>query len=199
MSWILRSLCAAALIVGFGFAAARTTAADAAAKPELKCPVSDKPADGSISTKLHGKSISLCCPGCEAALQKNATKYAVGVTKQLLLTKQAVQVACPLSGGKLDAEENVTVDGVKVAFCCGKCKAKVEAAAADADKATMLFGAESKGFSLQTECPVSGKAIDAAHSVEHKGKKVYFCCPNCPKAFSADPAKFEAKLESAAK
>src|SRR5688572_30573270 len=43
------------------------------------------------------------------------------------------------------------------------------------------------------KCPVSGKAIDKEHSVKHNGGDVYFCCPNCPKAFEKDTAKFAAK------
>ncbi|MDX1945050.1 MAG: hypothetical protein SFU86_06555 [Pirellulaceae bacterium] len=38
-----------------------------------------------------------------------------------------------------------------------------------------------------------GKAAKAEHAVDYKGGKVFFCCPNCPKSFSADPAKFAAK------
>ena len=56
-----------------------------------------------------------------------------------------------------------------------------------------------KGFTHQTMCPVSGKPIDPSHSVEYKGKKVYFCCPNCPAAFEKDPEKFVAKLPQFAK
>ncbi len=43
------------------------------------------------------------------------------------------------------------------------------------------------------KCPVSGKAVKAEHSVAYKGVKAYFCCPNCPKAFAGDTAKFAAK------
>ena len=42
-------------------------------------------------------------------------------------------------------------------------------------------------------CPVSGKAVKAASSVDYKGGKVYFCCDNCPKAFNKDTAKFATK------
>ncbi|MAT14124.1 MAG: hypothetical protein CMJ46_02510 [Planctomyces sp.] len=41
-------------------------------------------------------------------------------------------------------------------------------------------------------CPVSGKEASKEHSVKYKGAAVYFCCPNCPKAFEAEPAKFAA-------
>lgn len=43
------------------------------------------------------------------------------------------------------------------------------------------------------KCIVNAKAgAKAAHSVDYKGGKVFFCCPNCPKGFSADTAKFAA-------
>ena len=44
------------------------------------------------------------------------------------------------------------------------------------------------------KCPVSGKAVKAEHTVGYKKTaKVYFCCPNCPKAFAGNTAKFAAK------
>jgi len=43
-------------------------------------------------------------------------------------------------------------------------------------------------------CLVAGnKPAKAENFVEYKGGKVFFCCMNCPKAFSADTAKFAAK------
>lgn len=44
-------------------------------------------------------------------------------------------------------------------------------------------------------CPVSGAAVDPRYAVVHAGKVVGFCCPNCPREFWADPAKFAEKLE----
>jgi YHS domain-containing protein len=44
-------------------------------------------------------------------------------------------------------------------------------------------------------CPVSGKPIDVTKFVEFEGKRVAFCCDNCPKTFQADPAKFKDKLK----
>ena len=43
------------------------------------------------------------------------------------------------------------------------------------------------------KCPVSGKAVKAEHTVAYKAAKTYFCCPNCPKAFAGNTAKFAAK------
>ena len=51
--------------------------------------------------------------------------------------------------------------------------------------------AEEKKF--KPLCPVSGKEALETESVAYKEAKVYFCCPNCPKAFEKDTAKFAAK------
>lgn len=42
-------------------------------------------------------------------------------------------------------------------------------------------------------CPVSGKDVSADHTVEYKGGKVSFCCPNCLAAFKKDTKKFATK------
>ncbi len=41
-----------------------------------------------------------------------------------------------------------------------------------------------------TICPVSGKPVDPLYTVVYDGKVIGFCCPNCPKTFWEDPAKF---------
>jgi len=56
--------------------------------------------------------------------------------------------------------------------------------------------AEDKEVKLDgIKCPVSGKAA-TQNSVDYKGGKVYFCCENCPKAFSKDSAKFATKANA---
>ena len=47
----------------------------------------------------------------------------------------------------------------------------------------------------QKTCPVMvGNPIDKNVFVEYKGKKVYFCCPDCKAKFNADPEKYIARL-----
>lgn len=48
---------------------------------------------------------------------------------------------------------------------------------------------------INTVCPVSDQPIDARYTVVHDGRVIGFCCPNCPKSFWEDPAKFADKLE----
>jgi hypothetical protein len=46
-----------------------------------------------------------------------------------------------------------------------------------------------------TKCPVSGAAVDPKYLVVYEGRVIGFCCPECPKQFWADPAKFADKLK----
>ncbi len=47
---------------------------------------------------------------------------------------------------------------------------------------------------VNTNCPVSGKPIDAAQTVVHDGVVVAFCCANCKASFAKDPKPHLAKL-----
>ena len=51
----------------------------------------------------------------------------------------------------------------------------------------------------QTTCPVMGGPINKDIFIEYQGKKVYFCCKDCPEIFKADPQKYIAKLPQFAK
>ena len=53
--------------------------------------------------------------------------------------------------------------------------------------------AEEKDKLNGAKCPVSGKAAKADHAVDYRDAKVYFCCDNCPTAFSKDKAKYATK------
>jgi YHS domain-containing protein len=43
------------------------------------------------------------------------------------------------------------------------------------------------------KCPISGQAVKADKTVDYKDGKVYFCCPKCVAAFTANNAKWIAK------
>lgn len=46
-----------------------------------------------------------------------------------------------------------------------------------------------------TCCPITGKPLDPRYQILYEGKVIGFCCPNCPKEFWADPAKYLATLK----
>lgn len=47
---------------------------------------------------------------------------------------------------------------------------------------------------INTACPVTGSPVDPQFTLVHEGRTIGFCCPNCPAAFEADPARFLANL-----
>jgi YHS domain-containing protein len=47
----------------------------------------------------------------------------------------------------------------------------------------------------QTVCPVMGGKINKQFFADYQGKRVYFCCEDCPETFKKDPAKYIKQLE----
>ena len=47
----------------------------------------------------------------------------------------------------------------------------------------------------QALCPVMGGKINKAIFTDYNGKRIYFCCPPCVKAFESDPEKYMKALE----
>jgi len=198
--WMVITLGLAMLLTVKGFSAGKEEGKKFAAT----CPVSGKPAgeDHVVERKNGGftEKIYFCCDNCPKAFKADPKKFRPAVNRQLLETGQLVEVACPISGQPLSKEAKAETGTTEVAFCCEKCLAKFKEAS-DEEKLKLVFSpkAMQKGFTKQTKCPVSGKDINPEATVEYKGEKVYFCCPNCPKAFEADPEKFAAKLPQLAK
>ena len=126
--------------------------ADGEAECKALCPVSGKAANKEVAVDYKGGKVFLCCPGCPGAFSKDTAKYAAKANQQLVVTGQATQVGCPITGGKVNADTAVELCGVKVGFCCNGCKGKATKAKAD-EQVAMLFGdkAFKKGFKVKSE------------------------------------------------
>ncbi len=55
-------------------------------------------------------------------------------------------------------------------------------------------GADGPTVPVNTVCPVSGTAVDPAHTVTYEGRVIGFCCPNCKAKFEEDATPFLANL-----
>ena len=187
----MRLLLAAIVGLSLAFAQSVLSADEEAKEFKASCPVSGGPAKEDNAVAFAGKQVYFCCKNCPKAFEADTDKYANKAHHQLVQTGQAVQVGCPLSGRKVNPDTAVDVAGISVAFCCENCQGKAEASD---DVLALVFGNFTKGFTVQTLCPVSNKPINAEQSVEHDGQKVYFCCGGCPKSFEKDPEKFLSKL-----
>lgn len=52
------------------------------AEKQTKCPVKNKPVDGSKVVEKDGKKIAVCCNGCAGKVKKNFDKYVKKLEKQ---------------------------------------------------------------------------------------------------------------------
>jgi YHS domain-containing protein len=119
-------------------------------EPQAKCPISGQAINKDASAEYKGAKVYFCCKDCVAKFEKDTAKYAAKANEQLVVTKQATQQACPFSGGKLNPDTALKVDGISVCFCCDGCKGKV--AKAEPDKqCELVFNdkAFEKGFKLK--------------------------------------------------
>jgi YHS domain-containing protein len=114
----------------------------------IVCPVSGKAVNKDCTVDYKGGKVAFCCGNCAASFTKDSSKFAAKANHQLVASKQAKLVKCPFSGGKLNPETAIDVAGVKVCFCCDRCKAKAESAE---DRVTLLFNdaAFAKGFEVK--------------------------------------------------
>lgn len=179
--------------ISVGFAGDNKKAKPKQEEFHATCPVMGEDANEQLFIKFKGKKLYFCCDSCMPMFFPDEKAERAKAHYQLLQTKQITPVACPFSGHELDPKQSVKLGTVKVTFCCENCTAKAKKMDEDELK-EVVFADLKKGFSLQTKCPVSGKAISTKHSIEHKKQKVYFCCPKCPKPFKDAPDKFLKKL-----
>ena len=92
---------------------------------DLKCMVCGKPASSDFSVDWNGGKVYSACPNCKASFAGDKKSYAPMANIQLIQTRQAKQITCPLTGKKASAAITVTIKGIKVRFCCHNCKDKV--------------------------------------------------------------------------
>ncbi len=125
--------------------AVQSLQADSKPGPDVKCPVSGKAVDASATADYNGGKVYFCCNNCPKAFAASTDKYAAKANHQLMQTGQLKQTACPLAGKPVNPATEISVQGVKVAFCCNNCKGKVEKASGD-EQLNLVFKS-GKGFS----------------------------------------------------
>lgn len=85
---------------------------------------------------------------------------------------------CPVSGKAAVQNQTAEYRGATVYFCCPNCPAAFNADTAKyATKANQQLVAT--GQAKEIKCPLTGRPLNNAQTVEVGGVKVTFCCPNC--------------------
>jgi YHS domain-containing protein len=126
---------------------------DAAAKTELvaKCPISGEKISKDASIDYKGGKLYFCCSGCIAPFKEKTAKYEAKANEQLVITGQFKQIACPLTGGKLNPSTKMKVCGLDVCFCCNGCRGKVKSASAEKQSEMVFVKGFEKAFAVNKE------------------------------------------------
>ncbi|HWR82623.1 MAG TPA: YHS domain-containing protein [Candidatus Deferrimicrobium sp.] len=133
--------------------------------------------------------------GLTASLTASAFAEEKKASNEQSAVKQLTpQTVCPVMGGKIDSTVFTDLQGQRVYHCCPMCSEKLKA---DPGKYFEKAAAEGVLFeNIQKVCPVSGEAIDKAIYSDYKGRRIYFCCKKCQKAFADSPKKYLKKMDS---
>jgi len=151
--------------------------------------------------------VFFCCDNCaekfREAVNDESSELLIKANHQLVLTKQYVQTACPLTGRKVVADKSETVGGVEVGVCCGGCQSKLQSATELMERAKLVFAnvAFEKGFSKKPEPKLDGvncfimtqKPLKKEFAVEFGDHQIFFCCRNCLNRFSKDNSPYLSK------
>ena len=116
-------------------------------------------------------------------------------TKEKDAPKELInQTHCPVMGGKIDSAVYTDIQGQRVFHCCPMCSDKLKK---DPDKYFEKAAEEGVLFeNIQETCPVSGMKLGEKEvHIDHKGRRVYFCCGECIGAFNENPENYLAKLD----
>jgi len=104
-----------------------------------------------VAVDFEGGKVNFCCDKCPAGFKKDTAKFAANARHQLLATSQIEQVACPLTGKKLNPEQKTEVAGIEVGFCCPNCQGKIAKTSKEEEKIALVFKdsiKDSKAFKL---------------------------------------------------
>lgn len=117
----------------------------------VKCLVAgSQPAKAANASDYKGGKVFFCCGNCKKKFDDGPSALAVKANQQLVITGQAKQSKCPVSGAPCKADKVVDVGGAKVYFCCENCQGKVAGAKGDEQAALVFSDAafEKAGFKV---------------------------------------------------
>ena len=114
-----------------------------------KCPISMAQVKEKYHCEYRGVTLYFCCAHCAKAFRRSQDKFVADANAQLVATGKAEQLKCPLTGKAVDPATEISVDGVKVAFCCNECREQASSYEG-AQRAELIFndGAFARGFQV---------------------------------------------------
>lgn len=154
------------------------------ANAQITCPITGEELGADArSVWVLNKEIRVCCAKCEKKVAKAPAVYLDR------LEGRVEQTHCLVSGEEIDPAVSEVIQGQRVAFCCAKCAAKMEA---DPDPYFAKAAAQKVLFeSVARDCPVMEEPNeDRLWWVTWHGRRIHFCCRKCIGRFVKDPAEY---------
>ncbi len=147
-------------------------------------------------TEAGAAALAKALPGCYINRGVDAPAKIVEIAKPE--GPKAVNAKCPVTGKDVDASITFSHENQLIAFCCKDCCGKfAKEPAKFIEKVENFKKAEKKDGkkAVNTKCPLSDKAVDAAFTFTYKDQVIAFCCKDCCGKFAKEPEKFVAKVE----
>jgi YHS domain-containing protein len=100
--------------------------------------------------------------------------------------KAVTNLKCPVMQSDVSEKQRTEYKGQYVYFCCDGCKGVFTE---DPEKhIANLSKEDQEAIKPNTTCPMTKEPINKSLSLDHEGKKVYFCCEECVEKFKTDHA-----------
>lgn len=106
------------------------------------CPVRGDKVKKEFQAAYKGAKLFFSSAEAKRDYESQPGRYYEKANLQLLATKQAKQVACPLTGRNLNPKATATIGGQTVQFCCPNC-ARMTGQATLSEQLKFVFGAKS--------------------------------------------------------
>jgi hypothetical protein len=131
--------------------------ANACCCPGGYCPL--KP-NARHTVAYKGGKLQMCCGKCDKIFKETPAKFAAVANHQLVATRQAKQVKCPMCGKEIGDVERLNVAGISLGFATVDCLQKATNAKVN-DRVNLIFGDApfTRGFSMiKTESAEKSRA-----------------------------------------
>ncbi|HEQ98068.1 MAG TPA: hypothetical protein ENO22_01860 [candidate division Zixibacteria bacterium] len=94
------------------------------------------------------------------------------------------QETCPVTGGKINKDYYLDIQGHRIYFSCEAC---IDSMRADPERYFKKAGEEGVVFeNILETCPISGEEIDKSVFIYYQGRLLYLCSKEARKLFMED-------------
>lgn len=101
--------------------------------------------------------------------------------------KPVTNKKCPVMQNEVSEKARTEYNGQYVYFCCEGCLSTFNED--PAKYVATLSKEDQEAIKTNANCPMTNEPVNKSLSLEHEGRKLYFCCEECVEKFKTDHAK----------